>query len=62
MHGNNYLRLLGMTLLSFVSMCVFMYAMVSTFANVFTSLNQVYMAGLMTAPMVAGKAVPSTVW
>ena len=52
MHGNNYLRLLGMTLLSFISMYVFMYAMVNTFANVFSSLNQVYMAGLMTAPMV----------
>ena len=52
MHGNNYLRLLGMTLLSFISMYVFMYAMVNTFANVFSSLNQFYMAGLMTAPMV----------
>ena len=52
MHRNNYLRLLGMTLLSFISMYVFMYAMVNTFANVFSSLNQVYMAGLMTAPMV----------
>ena len=52
MHRSNYLRLLGMTLLSFFSMYVFMYAMVNTFANVFSSLNQVYMAGLMTAPMV----------
>ena len=52
MHRNNYLRLLGMTLLSFISMYVLMYAMVNTFANVFSSLNQVYMAGLMTAPMV----------
>ena len=39
MHGNNYLRLLGMTLLSFISMYVFMYAMVNTFANVFSSIN-----------------------
>ncbi|NOT42456.1 MAG: DUF305 domain-containing protein [Alphaproteobacteria bacterium] len=41
-----------MIVLSFISMYVFMYAMVDTFANVFMSFNQVYMAGLMTAPMV----------
>jgi len=35
-----------------VSMYALMYAMVNTFANVYTSVNQVYMAGLMTAPMV----------
>lgn len=29
-----------------------MYAMVDTFANVYSNLNQFYMAGLMTAPMV----------
>jgi len=33
-------------------MYVFMYAMVDTFANVYSSVNQFYMAGLMTAPMV----------
>ena len=33
-------------------MYVLMYAMVNTFANVYTNFNQVYMAGLMTAPMV----------
>ena len=33
-------------------MYVFMYAMVDTFANVYSSFNQFYMAGLMTAPMV----------
>jgi hypothetical protein len=47
-----YSRLLIMTLLSFASMYVLMYAMVNTFANVWSNLNQVYMAGLMTAPMV----------
>ena len=41
-----------MVLLSFISMYVFMYAMVNVFGNVYSSLNQVYMAGLMTAPMV----------
>ena len=41
-----------MTVLSFISMYIFMYAMVDKFDNVFSSYNQVYMAGLMTAPMV----------
>jgi hypothetical protein len=40
-----------MIALSFVSMFVLMYAMVDRFENVFVNLNQVYMAGLMTAPM-----------
>lgn len=48
----HYRRLLLMTVMSFISMYVFMYAMVNTFADVYSSLNQVYMAGLMTAPMV----------
>jgi uncharacterized protein (DUF305 family) len=45
--------LLGvMAVLSFISMYVLMYAMVDRFSNVYSNLNQVYMAGLMTAPMV----------
>ena len=52
MHTNQYVRLLVMTVLSFISMYVFMYAMVDTFGNVYFSFNQFYMAGLMTAPMV----------
>jgi uncharacterized protein (DUF305 family) len=52
MHTNHYGRLLIMTVLSFISMYVFMYAMVDRFANVYPHLNQFYMAGLMTAPMV----------
>ena len=46
------MHLLIMTVLSFISMYVFMYAMVDTFANVYPNFNQFYMAGLMTAPMV----------
>lgn len=43
-HGNmNYRHLAIMVVLSFISMYVFMYAMVDTFANVFMSFNQVYM-------------------
>ena len=52
MNKHHYLRLLLMTVLSFVSMYVLMYAMANTFANVYSNLNQVYMAGVMTAPMV----------
>lgn len=52
MGNKHYLRLLTMGLLSFMSMYVLMYAMVNTFGNVFPNLNQIYMAGLMTAPMI----------
>ena len=51
-HAMAYGRLSLMAALSFVSMYVLMYAMVNTFANVYVNLNQVYMAGLMAAPMV----------
>lgn len=52
MGKTHYRHLLIMTVLSFVAMYVLMYAMVNRFANVFSSLNQFYMAGLMTMPMV----------
>jgi uncharacterized protein (DUF305 family) len=52
MMKNHYLRLLLMVLLSFASMYALMYAMVNTFADVYPNINQFYMAGLMTAPMV----------
>ena len=53
-HGKqgHYGRLLLMTALSFVAMFILMYAMVDRFANVYANFNQVYMAGLMAAPMV----------
>jgi hypothetical protein len=50
-HGA-YHMLAIMAVLSFISMYVLMYAMVNTFDNVFSSFNQFYMAGLMTAPMI----------
>lgn len=52
MSKTHYRRLLPMTALSFASMYVLMYAMVDRFANVYPNFNQLYMAGLMTAPMV----------
>ncbi|MFN8946639.1 MAG: DUF305 domain-containing protein [Alphaproteobacteria bacterium] len=52
MHTMHYHHLLFMVVLSFISMYLLMYAMVDSFANVFMSFNQFYMAGLMIAPMV----------
>lgn len=52
MHGHPYLRLVAMAVLSFLAMYILMYAMVNSFTNVLPNLNQAYMAGLMTAPMV----------
>lgn len=52
MHANHYRRLLIMAVLSFVSMYVLMYSMVDVLGNVYANLNQIYMAGLMAAPMV----------
>jgi hypothetical protein len=51
MNQTHYRRLLIMSVLAFASMYVLMYAMVNTFANVYSNVNQLYMAGLMTAPM-----------
>ncbi len=52
MHKTHYIRLIIMTVLSFISMYILMYAMVDVFANVFPNFNQFYMAGLMASPMV----------
>ena len=41
-----------MVLLSFISMFILMYVMVNNLTNVYFNLNQVYMAALMTIPMV----------
>ena len=50
--NKHYSRLALMVVLSFISMYILMYAMVDRLTNVHPSLNQAYMAGLMTAPMV----------
>lgn len=44
--------LLIMAVLHFVAMYVLMYSMVNTVNNVLPNLNNFYMAGLMTAPML----------
>ncbi len=48
----HYWRLLIMTAASFVAMYLLMYAMVNALDNVYMNFNQIYMAGLMAAPMV----------
>ena len=50
--SDHYRNLLIMAVLSFISMYVLMYAMVNTLDNVIPNLNQFYMAGLMTSPMI----------
>jgi len=48
----HYVHLLVMTVVSFIAMYVLMYAMVDVIGNVHPNFNQLYMAGMMTAPMV----------
>ena len=52
MHGEHYRHLLYMAVLSFISMYLLMYSMVDVLPNVIPNVNQFYMAGLMTMPMV----------
>jgi hypothetical protein len=53
MSSHDHYRQLGlMAALSFLAMFLLMYAMVNSIADVYMNVNQVYMAGLMTAPMV----------
>jgi len=47
-----YASLLLMSALHFAAMYALMYAMVNSVANVYPNLNQFYMAGIMTSPMV----------
>lgn len=52
MERKHYGKLALMVVLSFISMYALMYAMVDKATSIHPSLNQAYMAGLMTAPMV----------
>lgn len=52
MKQSHYVRLLAMTVASFIAMYFLMYAMVDRLDNVIPNFNQFYMAGLMTAPMI----------
>lgn len=48
-----WLKLGAMTLVSFVAMYFLMYSMINSRADLYLSVNQVWMAGSMTAAMVA---------
>lgn len=47
-----YRKLALMTILSFAAMYILMYSMVDRFSNVVPNVNQFYMAGLMSMPML----------
>lgn len=52
-HANmSYKKFVLMIVFSFIAMYILMYAMVDRFENALPNLNQLYMAGLMTAAMV----------
>ena len=51
-HNASYQKLLLMTVLAFIVMYILMYSMVDKFSNVIPNVNQFYMAGLMSSPMV----------
>lgn len=48
----NISKLLLMVVLHFIIMFILMYSMVDVFENVYLNLNKVYMAAIMTAPML----------
>lgn len=50
--AKHYLLLLAMTVLHFAAMYVLMFSMINASADFVHNLNFVYMAGLMTAPMI----------
>lgn len=52
MNLNHHPKLLIMSILSFISMYILMYSMVNSFENFYNNFNKVYMAAIMTAPMV----------
>ncbi|MDO8573003.1 MAG: DUF305 domain-containing protein [bacterium] len=52
MHQSQYKKLVPMVILSFIAMYFLMFAMVNSMSNIFIGVNQFYMAGLMTAPMI----------
>ena len=52
MKHTSFTRLLIMAFLHFLAMYVLMYAMVYKFVDIYPNLNQLYMAGIMTAPML----------
>ena len=52
MNGKHYRKLLIMALLSFIAMYILMYSMADKITNIYPNINQFYMAGLMSMPMI----------
>ncbi len=52
MSSMQYQKLAWMVVISFIAMFILMYSMVDKMSNVIINVNQFYMAGLMTAPMI----------
>lgn len=50
--GGAYKKLFIMLILSFISMYILMYSMVNSIKNVYPNINQLYMAALMSMPMM----------
>jgi hypothetical protein len=61
MKENPYRDLGIMAALSFLAMYVFMYAMVDGLDDVYMNINQVYMAGVMSAPLRSNPDVPGSI-
>ena len=51
-HDHPYRKLAVMATVSFIAMYVLMYMMVDATSDVYPNVNQLYMAAMMTAPMV----------
>ena len=49
---SHYAKLAAMAILSFISMYILMYSMIDQLNNFVPNINQFYMAGLMTMPMI----------
>ena len=52
MEHSAWLRLAIMTALGFIAMYILMYMMIDSFRDFYPNVNQIYMAGMMTAAMV----------
>lgn len=50
--GKQYWKLFLMAAISYIAMYLLMYAMVDSIENVLPNVNQLYMAALMTSPMI----------
>ena len=57
MVNKHYGKLIAMAILSFIAMYILMYSMADSISNVYPNINQFYMAGLMTMPMILSEVV-----